>query len=80
MTTYPWRVRTGAAFSQLINAAVFAGHMNETLSARADREQSTSRFWNLIRIIADAIFGRGHCKQSRDEDYQFANDLLEDRL
>ena len=77
MKTYPWHIRTGAALSQLINAALFGGHMNETLSARADREQHTSKFWRAMRVIADALFGDGHCHDSREEDIIFACDILE---
>jgi hypothetical protein len=76
MTQYPWHVRTGAALSQLLNAMFFVGHPNETLSARAWREHETSRFWSLMRVLADALFGLNHCEQSIQEDRQFAKDIL----
>jgi hypothetical protein len=78
MTRYPWRVRTGTALSQLINAALFGGHPNVSLSTRAWHEHKTSRFWSFIRIMADAIFGQGHCEASREEDIIFAREVLEE--
>jgi hypothetical protein len=77
MTQYPWRVRTGTALSQLINAALFAGHPNVSLSTRAFYDQDKSRFWKLIRITADAIFGQYHCEVSCEEDIIFARDVLD---
>ena len=79
MTKYSWRVRTGTALSQLINAAFFGGHPNVSLSTRAWHEHKTSRFWNLIKIMADAIFGQYHCEISCEEDIIFARDVLEER-
>jgi len=77
MTKYSWRVRTGTAFSQLINAAVFGGHPNVSISTRAFYDQDKSRFWMMVRIIADAIFGQYHCEMSREEDIIFAREVLE---
>ena len=78
MTKYPWRVRTGTALSQVINAMIFGGHPNVSLSTRAFYDQHKSRFWMLVRIMADAIFGQGHCEQSREEDRAFARDIYRD--
>jgi hypothetical protein len=78
MTHYPWRVRTGTAFSQLINAALFNGHPNQSISTRAFYDQHKSRFWSFIRIMADAIFGENHCEMSCEEDIIFAREVLEE--
>ena len=77
MTKYSWRVRTGTALSQLINAAIFGGHPNVSISTRAFYDQHKSRFWLSVRVVADWLFGEGHCEQSCEEDMQFAHDLLE---
>ena len=78
MTQYPWRVRTGTALSQLINAALFGGHPNVSISTRAFYDQHKSRFWMMVRIMADAIFGEHHCEMSREEDIIFAREVLEE--
>lgn len=77
MTHYPWKVRTGTALSQLINAAVFAGHPNMSMSHRAWREHETSHFWSMIRVLADWLYGPGHCSGSVEEDRRYAIDILQ---
>lgn len=76
MVSYSWKVRAGASFSQFVNATFLGGHMNMTVSARADREQHTSAIWSVVRRIADWLYGEGHCRSSAREDLDFAHDII----
>ena len=69
--TYIWNV--AAALSQLLNAVVFIGDCNETLSGRCYREE---RWW-AVRII-DTIFWfqTEHCLNSHLADRIFARKVL----
>ena len=80
MIHYPWPVRAGTALSQLINAAVFGGHPNVSLSTRAWHDQHKSRFWFAVRVAADWLFGEGHCERSCEEDLVFAHDVYRDGI
>lgn len=52
------------AFNQLINAWVFNGWADETMSSRAYRLEQANKPWKVIRIVIDAIFfwQTEHCK------------------
>ena len=69
-------INVAAALSQLLNAVVFFGDPNETLSGRCHRER---------RITAEAIinalffFQPNHCMHSHLADHQFAHKILEHR-
>jgi hypothetical protein len=71
-----WIVNIAACLSQLLNAAVFFGDPNETLSGRCYRER---------RKIPEAMintlffFQPDHCLQSHLADHMFAHKILERR-
>lgn len=49
-------------FDQLVNTFL-AGHPDETLSSRAYRYQSSSKFWGAVRVFVDGLFfwQKDHC-------------------
>lgn len=59
------------AIDQLVNA-IFAGHADETLSARAYREETYGRIWaRILRPVIDVMFfvltlgrDREHCQDA----------------
>ena len=59
-----WLTKFGTLISQTINALIFQGHPDESLSARAFHEHSDSRFWAFIYRAANLIFGADHCYQA----------------
>lgn len=52
------RDRIGLLLSQALNALVFAGDADESVSARAWREQ-----WPRGRARIDRVFGNRHCER-----------------
>jgi hypothetical protein len=71
-----WLTKLGTLISQTINALIFQGHPDESLSARSFHERETSRFWAFIYSAANWIFGADHCYQAALSDKQFAEDAL----
>ena len=69
--TYVWNI--AAALSQLLNAAVFFGDCNETLSGRCYREK---RWWAVRLIDALFFFQAEHCLNSHLADRIFARKVL----
>ena len=62
----------GGALSQLLNAALFGGHPNESISGRVYRED---RKW-AVRLIDTLIFWHpNHCEESFMTDYMWAVEL-----
>ena len=62
-----------AALSQLLNAVVFAGDCNETLSGRCYREE---RWWAVTLIDRIFFFQSEHCLHSHLADRIFARKVL----
>ena len=69
--TYVWNI--AAALSQLLNAVVFFGDCNETLSGRCYREQ---RWWAVKLIDTLFFFQQEHCLNSHLADRIFARKVL----
>ena len=66
-------VNVAASLSQLLNAVVFCGDCNETLSGRCYREE---RWW-AVRIIDTLFFFQSeHCLNSHLADRIFARKVL----
>jgi hypothetical protein len=65
------------SLSQSVNT-IFGGHPDESLSARAYKNQHVYG-WNIIKIIADRIFffEKNHCKNSYLADLERANYILQ---
>lgn len=65
-----WLKQSAIAFDQFLNALLFAGFADETLSARAHRRavEGDSYFWSFAEIIIDLIFfwqvNPNHCEGS----------------
>jgi hypothetical protein len=75
--------RLGSALSQLVNVALFNGHNDESLSARAHR-QGTIRgkaMWLLYVAVINRVFfwEADHCAAAHREDIAFAHAILEAR-
>lgn len=69
--TYIWNI--AASLSQLLNAVVFFGDCNETLSGRCYREE---RWWAVRLIDALFWFQSEHCLNSHLADRIFARKVL----
>ncbi len=69
-------VNVAAALSQLLNAVVFLGDPNETLSGRCHRER---RVKAEAFINALFFFQPDHCMHSHLADHLFAHKILERR-
>jgi hypothetical protein len=69
-------VNVAAALSQLLNATVFFGDPNETLSGRCYRERIK---WAERAINLLFFFQKDHCLKSHLSDHQFAHKILEHR-
>lgn len=69
--TYIWNIAAG--LSQLLNAVVFFGDCNETLSGRCYREQ---RWWAVRIIDTIFFFQQEHCLNSHLADRIFARKVL----
>ena len=70
-------VNVAVALSQLLNAAVFFGDPNETLSGRCWRE---NRMWAVRIIDSIFFFQREHCYESHIADRVFARKIMEKQL
>lgn len=66
--------RVGTIISQGINALLFGGHPDMSLSTRA-LLQRQHWFWYWVYVIAEAVFDEGHCERSLESDLRFAADL-----
>ena len=66
-------VNVAASLSQLLNAVVFAGDCNETLSGRCYREE---RWWAVRLIDGLFFFQSEHCLNSHLADRIFARKVL----
>ena len=71
-----WLHKLGTLVSQTINALIFQGHPDESLSARSYHERENSRFWVFIYRAANLIFGADHCYEAALSDREFAEDVL----
>ena len=58
--------------SQLLNAALFGGHPNESISGRAYRERRPWERW-INRML---WFDPDHCRVSYENDVRYAGQLL----
>ena len=70
-------INIATALSQLLNAAVFCGDPNETLSGRCWREDRT---WAVRIIDSIFFFQREHCYTSHIADRVFARKIMEKQL
>lgn len=68
-------IRIGDATSQLVNALLFDGHPNESISGRAWREQRPWRIW-IDRLL---WFDADHCRISYENDLKYARQIVEGR-
>ena len=66
-------INIATALSQLLNAAVFIGDPNETLSGRCWRED---RMWAVCVIDILFFFQQEHCYNSHLADRVFARKIL----
>ena len=65
-------IKLGDATSQLINAVVFDGSCNESISGRAYREKKWyERYINLL-----LWFDKDHCRVAYENDVSYAAKLL----
>ena len=71
MTNYLINIAT--AISQLLNALLFAGDPNETISGRVFRE---NRNWAVVVIDLLFFFQVNHCLESHVADRIFARRIL----
>lgn len=64
-------------FSQAINVVLFAGHPDQTVSARAYQNQVMFG-WGLLHDMINGVFfwQDNHCRTSFEEDLQRARALL----
>lgn len=73
--------RISAWFSQGINCVLFAGHQDETLSARAYVQYifNKNENWKYAYLFLNALFflQKDHCKQSHLQDIKWAKELIE---
>lgn len=63
--------RIGAATSQWLNVAVFNGQVDETISARAYRQELSSHSWAVARKLIDKLFTlyeTEHCRKSYESE------------
>jgi len=70
-----WLTKFGTLISQTVNALLFGGHPDESLSARAFHEQHSSRFWAFVFMAANGIFGANHCYEAARSDLDYAEDV-----
>lgn len=63
--------RIGDALSQLLNAALFGGHPNESISGLAWRENRPWRPW-IDRLL---WFDKDHCRNAYENDLAYARRL-----
>jgi hypothetical protein len=66
------------ATSQWCNKVFFNGHPDESISARAHYDQKTSKFWAIVRIIADTVYfwEPMHCARAARTDISYAGWVL----
>lgn len=67
-----WLIRTGDAFSQLLNVTLLNGHPNESLSGRAWRVKS--KWYKVIDLLL--WFDKNHCKTAYVNDLIYAVELI----
>jgi len=70
-----WLTKFGTLLSQTINALIFGGHPDESLSARSFHEHAHSSFWAFIYTAANWIFGANHCYEAARSDLNFAEEI-----
>lgn len=59
-----WLLQSAIAFDQFINAFVFGGHADETISARSWRNRNKNHYWAALHKAIDwlfLVFERDHC-------------------
>mgnify|MGYP007043462397 CR=1 FL=1 len=57
--------------SHFLNATVFRGNINETISGRSHPEKLKAEEW------IDNVLGKDHCKESHINDEKDASDFVE---
>lgn len=68
-----WLLKLCTLSSQIINALVFNGNVDETISGRVYRE----RRYQIEKIINGIFwFDEDHCKKSHDKDIDFAEFIM----
>ena len=73
-------INLGDATSSWLNAALLFGNVNESISGRAWRLQSTHWAWKYARVIIDFLaspFEDNHCQLAYDNDIKRARVLLQ---
>lgn len=65
-------------FSQTVNVWILNGHPDETVSARAHRQQDKCR-WRIVRQVTNSLFfwQQDHCYTSYAQDVHRAQKILE---
>ena len=69
-------IRVGDALSQRLNVMLLNGHPNESLSGRAFRTKSL--WYSVIDLIF--WFDPQHCRTAYENDLQYAEQLLAERV
>lgn len=65
-----WLIQSLVAFDQLVNALVFGGWADETLSSRSYRLELAHSRWGFTRPLIDAImfFQADHCRKAYESE------------
>ncbi len=74
----PWLTRVASSFSQMVNAVIFCGHQDESLSARCwreDREIYKTIDWFFWLILGE----EGHCRNAHHSDMRRAKWLIDQK-
>lgn len=70
----------GTIFSQLLNTVVFAGNLDESVSARTYTTRHNSKFWTVMYYFIEGlffVFDMGyHCEKAHQKDIETALRLL----
>jgi len=73
-------INLAVLFSQAVNVIIFAGHPDQTISARAHLNQHKPK-WRLIRSAINAVFfwQEDHCYTSYTADLIMAQWLIKNK-
>ena len=74
MERMPYWAGLGTALSQFLHALI-GGHPDMSLSARAHLSKH-HRAWWYVWIVAEMLFGEGHCSGAWASDAEYAEEVL----